>query len=43
VKNVMDRSPPFSNQPFTRQVGFDPVYADPHGRTFYARLTVSFR
>ena len=43
VKNLMDRAPPFTNQPFSRQVGFDPVYADPRGRTFQARLTLAFR
>jgi len=43
VKNVMDRAPPFSNQPFTRQVGYDPAYADPRGRTYYLRLTVVFK
>ena len=42
VKNLMDRAPPFSNQPFTRQIGYDPVYADPRGRTYYARLTLVF-
>jgi hypothetical protein len=39
----MDRAPPFSNQPFSRQVGFDPVYADPRGRTLYTRLTLAFK
>ncbi|TMG81625.1 MAG: TonB-dependent receptor, partial [Betaproteobacteria bacterium] len=43
VKNLMDRAPPFSNQPFTRQIGYDPVYADPRGRTYYARLTFAFK
>jgi iron complex outermembrane receptor protein len=43
VKNLMDRAPPFSNQPFSRQVGFDPVYADPRGRTLHARLTLAFK
>jgi iron complex outermembrane receptor protein len=43
VKNLMDRAPPFSNQPFTRQVGFDPAYADPRGRLFYAQLTLTFK
>jgi iron complex outermembrane receptor protein len=42
VKNVMDRAPPFSNQTFTRQIGYDPKYADPRGRIFYARLTYTF-
>jgi iron complex outermembrane receptor protein len=42
VKNLFDRDPPFTNQPFTTQVGYDPNYADPRGRTIYARLTVAF-
>jgi iron complex outermembrane receptor protein len=41
VKNLMDRAPPFSNQTFTRQVGYDPAYADPRGRTYYTRLTIA--
>jgi iron complex outermembrane receptor protein len=43
VKNLMDRAPPFSNQPVTRQVGYDPKYADPRGRTYYVRLTYAFK
>jgi iron complex outermembrane receptor protein len=43
VKNLMDRAPPFSNQQFTRQVGYDPAYADPRGRVFYAQLTFAFK
>jgi iron complex outermembrane recepter protein len=43
VKNLLDRAPPFSNQPFTRQVGYDPAYADPLGRTYYVRLTYAFK
>jgi iron complex outermembrane recepter protein len=43
VKNLMDRAPPFSNQPFSRQVGFDPVYADPRGRTLHGRVTLAFK
>ncbi len=42
VKNLMHRAPPFSNQPFTRQLGYDPKYADPRGRIFYARMTLRF-
>ena len=42
VKNLADRAPPFSNQPFTRQFGYDPAYADPRGRVFYVRLTFTF-
>jgi iron complex outermembrane receptor protein len=39
VKNLMDRAPPFTNAPNT---GWDPIYADPRGRMFYARLTYAF-
>ena len=43
IKNLMDRAPPFSNQPFSFQVGYDPIYADPRGRMFYGRLTFAFK
>lgn len=43
VRNLLDRVPPFSNQPFTRQVGYDPNYADPLGRTYYIRLSYVFK
>jgi len=43
IHNLLDRAPPFSNQPFTRQVGYDPTYADPAGRTYYVRLSYAFR
>jgi len=39
VKNLMDRAPPFTNAAPT---GWDPQYADPRGRIFYARLTYAF-
>ena len=39
VKNLMDRAPPFTNSAPT---GWDPQYADPRGRMFYARLTFAF-
>jgi iron complex outermembrane receptor protein len=42
VKNLFDRDPPFTNQTIFSQVGFDPRYADPRGRAFYARLTYAF-
>lgn len=38
VNNLFDRNPPLSNQ-----VGYDPGYADPRGRTYYARLRDAFR
>jgi iron complex outermembrane recepter protein len=43
IKNLFDRDPPFSNQPFTQQAGYDPSYADPRGRTYYARLAYAFK
>ena len=43
VLNLADRAPPFTNQPYTRQFGYDPGYGDPLGRTFYARVGVAFR
>lgn len=42
VKNVFDRDPPFSNQAYTFQSGYDPRYADPMGRTLFARMTYHF-
>jgi iron complex outermembrane receptor protein len=43
VRNLFDRAPPFTNQPFTTQVGYDPNYADPRGRTFYASVSYTFK
>jgi iron complex outermembrane receptor protein len=43
VRNLFDRDPPFTNQPFSYQVGYDPNYADPRGRTFYASVTYTFK
>ena len=43
VRNLFDRAPPFTNQPFTYQVGYDPHYADPRGRTFYASVSYAFK
>ena len=43
ILNLMDRAPPFSNvRNESFQVGYDPSYANPLGRTFYARLTYMF-
>ena len=42
VKNAFDREPPFSNQVFVFQAGYDPRFTDPTGRTYYARGTYSF-
>jgi iron complex outermembrane receptor protein len=43
IKNLLDRDPPFSNQSALGQVMYDPRYADPRGRVFYAQLTVGFK
>jgi len=43
VKNLFDRDPPFSNQPFLPQVGYDPTYADARSRTWYVQLAYAFR
>jgi iron complex outermembrane receptor protein len=42
VRNMFDRDPPLSYQSGTFQAGYDPRYADPMGRTFYARGTYNF-
>jgi iron complex outermembrane receptor protein len=44
VRNALDKAPPLSNQTeFGRlQKGFDPSYADPRGRMFYAALSLAF-
>ena len=39
----VDRDPPFSNQSSLGQVMYDPRYADPRGRVFYAQLSMAFR
>jgi iron complex outermembrane receptor protein len=43
IRNVLDRSPPLSNQAFYFLAGYDPTYTDPRGRTWYGSLTYSFR
>ena len=42
LKNALDRRAPFSKQTATFQTGYDPRFADPTGRTVYARGTYSF-
>jgi iron complex outermembrane recepter protein len=42
VKNLFDRDPPLSYQDTEFQAGYDPRYADPTGRTYYARVGYSF-
>ncbi len=43
IRNLFDTAPPFSNQTRVAQVGYDPSYADPRGRTFYLRAGYAFR
>jgi iron complex outermembrane receptor protein len=43
IRNLFDRAPPFSNQALQGLVMFDPRYADPRGRLFYAQVAVSFK
>jgi iron complex outermembrane recepter protein len=43
INNLFDRAPPFSNQSTFGQVMYDPRYADPRGRVFYAKLTFAFQ
>jgi iron complex outermembrane recepter protein len=42
VRNLFDKEPPFSNQSATFQVGYDPRFTDPTGRTYYVRGSYSF-
>jgi iron complex outermembrane receptor protein len=43
IRNLFDTNPPFTTQRDSFQAGYDPAYADPRGRTFYARLTYTFK
>ena len=43
VRNFLDRSPPLTNQSDAFQVGYDPTYADPRGRTFYGAIRYAFK
>jgi iron complex outermembrane receptor protein len=43
VRNILDRDPPASDQGQTFQVGYDPRYTDPRGRTYYLGLKYAFR
>jgi iron complex outermembrane receptor protein len=43
TRNLFDRNPPVSNQNQAFQVGYDPTYADPRGRQYYASLRYVFR
>jgi iron complex outermembrane receptor protein len=43
IRNVLNTSPPVSNQRSTFQVGIDPSYADPRGRMYYGALQYVFK
>ena len=43
VKNLLGRDPPFTNQQSFFQIGYDPGYADPRGRLWYARVGLRWR
>jgi iron complex outermembrane receptor protein len=43
AKNITDKDPPFSNQATRFQRGYDPRFADPFGRTWFARLAYTFK
>jgi iron complex outermembrane receptor protein len=44
IRNLLDKDPPYSNAggQTSFQGGYDPTYADPRGRYFYAGLTYKF-
>jgi len=44
IRNLLDKDPPYSNAggQTSFQGGYDPTYADPRGRFFYAGLTYKF-
>jgi iron complex outermembrane receptor protein len=42
IKNLLDEAPPFTNQVTNFQIGYDPRYTDPLGRTVYMRLVYKF-
>jgi iron complex outermembrane receptor protein len=42
LKNLFDDDPPFTNQGDHFQVGFDPKYTSPSGRSWYAKANYKF-
>jgi iron complex outermembrane recepter protein len=42
VNNLLDTNPPFSNQEQNWQAGYNPIFSNPLGRTFYGRITYDF-
>lgn len=43
VLNLLDTSPPFSNQAYYFLAGYDPTYTDPRGRSAFASVNYSFK
>ena len=43
VHNLLDRDPPFTNGADSFQVGYNPAYADPLGRTYTLTLRAAWR
>jgi iron complex outermembrane recepter protein len=42
IRNLFDTTPPFSNQTLNWQAGYNPLFSDPSGRTFYGTLKFQF-
>ena len=43
VKNLFDTNPPATDQTQAFQFGYDPTYADPRGRVYWASLKYAFK
>jgi len=43
VRNLLDTPPPLTNQGSAFQIGLDPTYADPRGRTYYGAIRYVFK
>lgn len=43
ILNLFNEAPPYSNQNSYFQVGYDPTYTDPRGRTYYVRANYAFK
>jgi iron complex outermembrane receptor protein len=43
IRNILDTSPPISNQQLNFQAGIDPSYGDPRGRMFYGAIRYVFK
>jgi iron complex outermembrane receptor protein len=43
IRNAFNKTPPFSNQGSTFQVGYDPRYTDPLDRTYLFRAQLDFK